>query len=65
MCVTYVYISLLSDVTDMSCGRYLFFEKRKIDTNKNESDLLTKIREADQFEKLCDRCMVLQASPAG
>ena len=28
---------------------------RKVDMKENESDLLTNIHEADQFEQLCDR----------
>ena len=37
----------------------------KVDTKENESDLLTKIHEADQFERLRDRCMVFQLFPTG
>ena len=33
----------------------------KVDTKENESDLLTKIHKADQFEQLRDRCMVFRA----
>ena len=35
----------------------------KVDTKENESDLLTKIHEADQFERLRDRCMVFRQIP--
>ena len=35
----------------------------KVDTKGNESDLLTKIHEADQFERLRDRCMVFRQIP--
>ena len=38
---------------------------RKVDTKENDSDLLTKIHEADQFERLRDRCMVFWAIPMG
>ena len=34
---------------------------RKVDTKENESDLLTKIHEADQFERLRGCCMVFWA----
>ena len=37
----------------------------KVDTKENESDLLMKIHEVDQFERLRDRCMVLQAILTG
>ena len=37
----------------------------EVDTKENESDLLTKIHEADQFERLRDRCMVFRAIPTG
>ena len=37
----------------------------KVDTKENESDLLTKIYEADQFERLHDRCMVFRQIPKG
>ena len=32
----------------------------KVYTKENESDLLTKIHKADQFERLRDRCMVFR-----
>ena len=35
----------------------------KVDTKDNESDLLTKTHEADQFERLRDRCMVFRQIP--
>ena len=40
---------------------------RKVDTKESESDLLKKIHdsEADQFERLRDRCMVFRAIPTG
>ena len=34
---------------------------RKVDTKENESDLFTKIHEADQFERLRADCMVFRA----
>ena len=37
----------------------------KVDTKENESNLLARIHEADQFERLRGRCMVLQAMPMG
>ena len=38
---------------------------QKADTKENESDLLTKIHEADQFERLRDRCVVFRAILTG
>ena len=35
----------------------------KVDTKENESDLLTKIHEADQFERLHNRCMLFWQIP--
>ena len=35
----------------------------KVDKKENESDLLTKIHEADQFERLRDRCTVFRQIP--
>ena len=35
----------------------------KVDTKENESDLLAEIHEADQFERLRDRCMVFRRIP--
>ena len=37
----------------------------KVDMKENESDLLTKIHKADQFERLRDRCMVFRQIPKG
>ena len=35
----------------------------KVHTLENESDVLTKIHESDQFERLRSRCMVFQKIP--